>query len=232
MSDHGSSAPMLHAVGLGKSFPDGNTTRQVLDGAALDVPAGLMTVVMGPSGCGKTTLLNICAGILKPDAGSITVAGKVLDHSRPRDIAALRLHHIGILSGRFGLHPAETVLANVMLPLRYRRPTLPREVRVGRVKDVLREAGFSGRVEQKVKTLSTGEAQRVALARALVGEPQLLIVDEPTASLDEETGAHVIATLCALRGTGCAVLVATHDPAVVEAADVRLRLSDHRLKPV
>lgn len=214
------------------TFPDGSGRRRVIDGAGLEVQSGRMVAITGPSGCGKTTLLRIATGLLRPDRGSVVVAGSPLDPARPADVARTRLERIGLIDQEYGLLDAESVLDNVALPLRFGTPRLGRHARREAAGRALQRAGLEVDLRRRVDRLSGGERQRVAIARALVREPQLLVADEPTASLDAETGARIIELLGALAARGSGVLVATHDPQVSAACDLTLHFVGPRLERV
>lgn len=220
----------LHDVAM--TFPDGSGRRRVIDGASLEVQSARMVAITGPSGCGKTTLLRIATGLLRPDRGSVVVAGSPLDPDRPGDVARTRLERIGLVDQDYALLDAETVLDNVALPLRFGTPRLGRRSRREAAGRALQRAGLDVDVRRRVDRLSGGERQRVAIARALVREPQLLVADEPTASLDAETGSRIVELLRGLAERGSGVLVATHDPQVAAACDVTLRFAGTRLERV
>lgn len=221
---------VLTVDGVTKSFPDGNGTRQVLDGATLQVDAGSMVAVTGPSGCGKTTLLRVATGLLHADEGVVRVAGEVLDTARPQLAAQIRRSHIGEVAQEYGLLEADSVLDNVTLPLRFGRPRLGRRARRDAGLRALEAAALTVDPRQRVARLSGGERQRVAIARAVVRTPQLLVADEPTASLDAQTDSRIVELLRSLVREGSGVLVATHDPQVADACDVVLRFSGTSLE--
>ncbi len=209
---------VLSARSISKSFRDGSTSREVLRAVDLDLHAGTFTAIIGRSGCGKTTLLKILAGLLPPDEGTVTLNGAPLDFTKTAKVAAARLRHIGIIPAEYSLIEDESVQANVELPLLFERTTRHRDT--GRaVADALTRAQLHVNPRTRVNQLSTGERQRVAIARALIREPTLLVADEPTAALDAETAQGVVHLLRFLADEGTAVLVATHDPAVMTACD-------------
>lgn len=208
------------ARALHKSYRDGRGIRRVLDGVSIDVGAGQVVAVRGPSGCGKTTLLEILAGILRHDSGSVTVANHEIDHSRPRDVARLRRTHVGWMSQTYGLIDDESVLANITLPLRFGERRTSRAERRAEAVRVLEQVALDVDLDAKVAHVSQGEKQRIALARALVRRPTLLVADEPTAALDATAGERVVERLRAAAAGQAAVVLATHDPRVADACDV------------
>lgn len=226
------SESVLGLTSVAKSFPDGDGTRLVLDDVSLRVGPGSMVALTGPSGCGKTTLLEIAAGLLRPDGGVVEVAGEALDFARPVTLSNTRRRHIGLISQDYGLLEHESILDNVTLPLRFARPRPGRQWRREAARGALARAHLSIDERQRVRRLSGGERQRVAIARAIVGEPPLVIADEPTASLDSDTGARIVDLLRTLVDRGAAVLVATHDPQVAEACQAEFSLSAAALAQV
>jgi ABC-type cobalamin/Fe3+-siderophores transport system ATPase subunit len=173
--------------------------REVLHGASLTVPRGLVTALLGPSGAGKSTLLRCLNGLLAPDRGEVLLHGRDIRELQPRELR----RRVGLVAQAPVMLPG-TVAENVLYAIE-----APRDGQVG---DALRAAGlredFAGRAARE---LSGGEQARVALARALARDPEVLLLDEPTAALDHDTAAHVGATLRELAGGGLAVCLATHD---------------------
>ncbi|MGF1648457.1 MAG: ABC transporter ATP-binding protein [Kineosporiaceae bacterium] len=185
----------------------------------LEVCSGRIVGVTGPSGCGKTTLLQIMAGLVRPDAGAISFEGVEWDYGQYQTIARTRRDRIGFVSQEHHLLEDESVSDNVALPLHFGRARPDRRERADIVERVLSRAALDVSPRRKVATLSGGERQRVAIARALVKSPALLIADEPTAALDSDTGGRIIDLLHAVATGGTAVLVATHDPSVASVCD-------------
>lgn len=191
-----------------------------LAGIDLEVEPQHCTAVVGHSGSGKSTLLRIAAGLLPADAGAVEVGGQQPWRRRATEAARFRRRHLGVLFQGFHLLAELDVLANVALPLLLDRQPDARP-RAQRQLDQLGAGHLAGR---RPAQLSGGEAVRAALARALVAGPRLLLADEPTASLDADTAALVIATLRRAADGGAAVLVVTHDRALAAAADRVLQL--------
>jgi ABC-type lipoprotein export system ATPase subunit len=183
--------------------------------------AARVTAVTGPSGSGKTTLLHLLAGLELPDAGQIEVCGSVVQELDRAGRAELRRRHVALVGQRPGLVPFLSARENVELVEEIRGLT-----RGSRERDLIASVGLAERGAQRVSRLSAGEQVRVAVARALAAEPELLLVDEPTARLDQANALTLAALLSRLaRETQTAVVCATHDPLLIEQADARLALA-------
>ncbi|MFF7812952.1 ABC transporter ATP-binding protein [Streptomyces sp. NPDC007945] len=199
---------------------------RALDGVDLDADAGTFTAVMGPSGSGKSTLLRCAAGLDRPDAGRVEVAGTALEGLGERRLTLLRRDRIGFVFQSFNLLPTLTAAQNVALPLRLagRRPAR------GEVRAALARVGLAGRERHRPAELSGGQCQRVAIARALITRPSVLFADEPTGALDSTTGAEVMDLLRALVDEeGGTLVMVTHDPLAAARADRVVFLVDGRL---
>jgi ABC-type lipoprotein export system ATPase subunit len=195
-----------------------------LRGAELVLDEGSWASLMGPSGSGKSTLINVMAGLLEPSGGSVMIDGEDITRLSPPERARRRRRSIGLVMQRDNLHPLLDVAENVSLPLRL-DGRHSREIRA-RVTELLARVGLSDRRGHRVEQLSGGEAQRVAIAIAIAARPRVLLADEPTGELDEETAGLVLALLDELRSDGTAVLTVTHNPRVAERADRRLEMRD------
>ena len=198
--------------------------RQVLGGVDLDVPAGALTAVTGPSGAGKSTLLAVASGLLRPDDGTATLAGEPLAgvHLDPRRRGLAR--RVGVVLQGYGLVPVLTAAENVELPLQL-RGLPPGEVR-RRAHLLLERLGLARAADRLVEELSGGQQQRVAVARALAPRPDVLVADEPTAELDRDWRAVVLALLREAADAGVAVVLATHDDEVAQTCDGGAHLVD------
>ncbi len=202
---------------------------EVLKGVDLSVSAGKFTAIMGKSGSGKSTLLGIVAGLETPDEGNVFIMGQKLAGMSDRDMATLRRRSIGIVFQGFSLIPSLTALDNVILPTFFAAETSP-EQRRQRAMDLLQQVGLGARMGYRPGTLSGGEQQRVAIARALMNSPSILLADEPTGNLDQETGASVLALLLDLGRThGTGLLMVTHDPDVAAKAGNVVEMKDGRI---
>ena len=218
----------LHFQDLTKSYYEGDLRRVVLQNAHAEFRAGEVTAILGKSGSGKSTLLNLISGIDAPDSGQIWVDGQDLTALPERDRTLFRRAHIGFVFQFFNLIPTLTVGENVSLPLELNR--MPRPQAYQKARELLAAVGLLERWETFPEKLSGGEQQRVALARALVHEPLLVLADEPTGNLDEETGAQMMALLARLtREQNGTLLVVTHNPEAASHADRILRLSHGQL---
>ncbi len=186
---------------------------------ALEIARGERVLVTGPSGCGKTTLLNLLAGLLRPDAGSITVQDIRVDTLTTAEADRFRGQHLGLVFQSFQLLAPLTVLDNVLLGARFGRKWDPREARAKAI-PLLEQVGLRHRLHYQASRLSIGEQQRVAIARALINEPPLLLADEPTASLDAAHSATVLDLLfqlCADRGA--TLVMVSHDTRIAGRFD-------------
>ena len=202
---------------------------EVLKGVDLTVDAGQFTAIMGKSGSGKSTLLGIIAGLEKPDEGDVSILGHRLAGMSDRDLATLRRRSIGFVFQGFSLIPSLTALDNVLLPTFFTTETSVAERRQRGV-DLLKQVGLSERLHNHPATLSGGEQQRVAIARALMNRPAILLADEPTGNLDQETGASVLELLLDLGRThGTGLLMVTHDPDVAAKAGNVVEMKDGRI---
>jgi len=220
---------VLSATEVSKSVegPDGWLT--ILDGVSLEVPRGESLAIVGASGSGKTTLLGLLAGLDRPSAGSISLAGQALDTLDEEARARLRRRLVGFVFQSFHLLPALNAEENVMLPLELEG----RDDAAARAHEALARVGLDARRHHYPHQLSGGEQQRVALARAFVHEPELLFADEPTGNLDQRTGAAVGDLLFALnREHGTTLVLVTHDINLAARCARSLRLADGRIVPL
>lgn len=205
--------PTLEVEAVTKRIRDGRERRTVVDQVSITVGQGEMCVLRGPSGSGKTTLLAMMGAMLTPTSGEVRLDGVATSRLRDAHRAAVRRTKVGYVFQDVQLIPAMTVLDNVLLPC------LPDGVAardIDRGRHLLDRFGLSALTTANAHTLSGGEAQRVALCRALVRDPSLLLFDEPTAHLDSAHAERLLADLDALAGEGRAVVIATHDPRVLE----------------
>jgi putative ABC transport system ATP-binding protein len=213
---------------LTKSYYEGDVRRVVLQNAHAEFRHGEITAILGKSGSGKSTLLNLISGIDAPDSGQIWVDGQELTALSERDRTLFRRARVGFVFQFFNLIPTLTVGENVSLPLELNRVSRPHAHE--RAREVLETVGLLDRWKTFPEKLSGGEQQRVALARALVHEPLLILADEPTGNLDEETGAQVMSLLARLtREQNRTLLLVTHSREAASHADRVLRLSHGQL---
>ena len=213
--------------GVSQHFMQGDTQIDVLKNIDLKVRYGEVVAILGPSGSGKSTLLNILGLLSTPASGSYLLDGTDTATFNAAQRAEARLDSIGFVFQAFHLIEHKNVYRNVELPLIYRG--VPKAERAQRVTDTLALLGLSHRTDAPITTLSGGEKQRVAIARALIGEPALLLCDEPTGSLDEELTREVIDLLRECTGEQQSTIVITHDPLVAEHCDRVLRMHEGQL---
>jgi putative ABC transport system ATP-binding protein len=232
MDNRGMSEPsadaLIHIRNLTRIYDEGGKSRKVLDAVHLDIYTGEFFVMLGKSGSGKSTLLNLVCGIDKPDGGDVVIGGTNITTLNEHQQTLFRRDHIGIVFQFFNLIPTLTVLENITLPLELRGEQR-RGVEVN-ARALLERVGLGNRADAFPDKLSGGEQQRVAIARALVHEPMLVLADEPTGNLDEETGRVVMDLLLDLtKRAGKTLLMATHNPEIVPLADRVCRIHDGKL---
>ena len=204
-------APLIRLRGLVKSYHRGEQDIAVLQGIDLDVAAGEFVALMGPSGSGKSTLLNLIAGIDQPSAGTIEIGGVDIATLGEGELADWRAAHVGFIFQFYNLIPVLSAFENVELPLLL--TGLTARQRRERVAQVLDLVALSDRADHLPSELSGGQQQRVAIARALVGDPTLIVADEPTGDLDRVTGEEVLSLLEQLVAElGKTIVMVTHDP--------------------
>jgi putative ABC transport system ATP-binding protein len=221
---------MLDIDNLEKRYRSGTRDQLVFDGLSLQVGAGEMVALLGASGSGKTTLLNLISGIDMPDGGEVHLDGISVHGLGEPARTLLRRRRIGFVFQFFNLIPTLTVGENVALPLELLGESDASAAR--RSDALLEQVGLAGMHKRYPETLSGGEQQRAAIARALAHRPDLLLADEPTGNLDEDTGTRIIQLLTDLaRGEGTTMLLVTHSDNVARAADRVLRLQHGRLQP-
>jgi putative ABC transport system ATP-binding protein len=218
----------LRLLNVVKHYPSGGETVRAVDGVTLDVGPGELVALYGPSGSGKTTLLLLAAGLMDPDRGEVSFDGRDLSDMSMRESAAYRLRDVGFVFQSFHLMPGATALDNALIKLPVCGYTL-REARA-RAEPWLERVGLGDRLDHSPHQLSMGERQRVAIARALVGEPNLLLADEPTGNLDSARTREILALLrdvCHEREVPG--LLVTHDSEALAYVDRTLTLRDGRL---
>jgi putative ABC transport system ATP-binding protein len=216
---------------LCRSFYEGGRAHRVLDRADASIAAGEAVAVVGRSGSGKSTLLNLISGIDRPDSGTVEFDGRDITALSEPARTLFRRAHVGFVYQFFNLIPTLDVEENVRLVLELNgiRGAAARQ----RSAAMLGEVGLGDRLHSAVDKLSGGEQQRVAIARALVHEPALLLADEPTGNLDEETAAQVFPVLMSLtRARGATLIIVTHDSALARSVDRALELREGRLREV
>ncbi|MBL6756228.1 MAG: ABC transporter ATP-binding protein [Planctomycetes bacterium] len=216
--------------GVTRRYMKGGHAVTPLDDVDLDVAPGDFLVLLGPSGSGKTTLLNLLAGIDRPDAGSVQVGGQDVGGARASKLARWRARTVGYIFQRAHLVPVLTAYENVELPLWLQK--LSRSERHRRVELALAAVGLTDRATHLPKQLSGGQEQRVAIARALVADPELLVADEPTGSLDAESAEGILRLLQRLnQEQGKTIVMVTHDELAARVGTRVYRLDRGKLVP-
>ncbi len=218
---------LLHLEGVTKHFFTDELETHALDGIHLEVHKGEFLSIAGPSGCGKSTLLSIIGLLDTPTAGRYLIKGSPVENLQPAERARIRNREIGFIFQAFNLIGDLTVYENVELPLTYRN--MPASERKDRVQQALERVGMAHRVKHYPSQLSGGQQQRVAVARALVGEPAILLADEPTGNLDSKNGEAVMHLLQEVHAQGATICMVTHDPRYAQIAERNVHLFDGRI---
>lgn len=220
---------VVRTVGLTRRYKMGDAFVDALRGVDLTIRRGESVALVGPSGSGKSTVLNLIGGLDRPTNGQVWIDGVELSATDERTLTRHRRQHVGFVFQTFNLLPRLTAEENVALPLMF--SGVPHKERLGRARALLERMGLGRRLSHRPSQLSGGEQQRVAIARALVGQPALLLADEPTGNLDTTTGAEIMALLRELnQESQLTLLVVTHDPEVAAFADRVVRLRDGRVE--
>jgi putative ABC transport system ATP-binding protein len=218
---------MIELKGIVKRYVLGEETVLALAGVDLFIGRNEYVALIGPSGSGKSTLMNILGCLDSPTEGQYILNGRDTSSLRDDELAAVRNREIGFVFQSFHLLPRQTALQNVMQPLMYRK--MPAAERRERAERALAGVGLGDRLDHRPNQLSGGQRQRVAVARALVGEPSILLADEPTGNLDSRTSAEIMALFDALHGAGQTVVVVTHEPDIAAHTRRTIRVLDGRI---
>jgi putative ABC transport system ATP-binding protein len=220
--------PIIECRGVTRTFWRAKERLDVLDELDLDIAEGSFEALMGPSGSGKTTLLNLIAGLDRPTAGKLVVAGTEVSAMGDAALARWRSQTIGFVFQHFNLIPVLTALENVELPLLL--TSLPSSERKKRAQIALRVVNLEDRMHHRPQQLSGGQEQRVGIARAIVHDPKIIVADEPTGELDRHSADDVLALLEKLnKEFDKTILMVTHDPAAAARATIVHKLDKGRL---
>jgi putative ABC transport system ATP-binding protein len=220
--------PLLEAVDVAKDLGSGAARVAALKGVTLSLNCGELTLLMGPSGSGKTTLLSILGCMLTPTDGTVRICGRSTAGLGPEEMAQLRRQHVGFVFQSFHLFPTLSATDNVRLALDVRGD--PARAARAKSKEALARVGLANKAMALPRVLSGGEQQRVAIARAIVGNPSVILADEPTAALDGENGRAIMKILAEIASEPArAVLIVTHDPRLLPFADRIVHIEDGRI---
>jgi putative ABC transport system ATP-binding protein len=220
------STPVVHLESVTRIYP-GQPPVRAVDEISLTIRRGEMVGIVGPSGSGKTTLLNIVGTLDRADSGRVRIDGHDVTAMSDRELSALRAHRIGFVFQQFHLSPGIPAVDNVADGLLY--TGMAAGERRDRARLTLERVGLTDRAHHRPHELSGGQSQRVAVARALVGQPALLLADEPTGALDSASGAAVIDLLHRLHRAGTTIVVITHDPDIAGGLPRQVHLRDGRV---
>lgn len=219
---------MLTAIDLTRTYTMNGLTVSALENVSFHIDRGEYAAIVGPSGSGKSTLMHLLGCLDSPTSGTYLLAGQDVSHLPAKELARVRGERIGFVFQGFQLIPRLTALENTALPMVL--CGIPEKQRIARAKELLAQVGLSERMHHKPHQLSGGQQQRVAIARALSRDPDVLLADEPTGSLDPASTEEVLALLEALHQEGRTVLLITHDMHLAAQTDRQLCIADGRLQ--
>ena len=220
--------PLISLTHLVKKYQIGDVERTVLKDISLTINEGEMLAIVGTSGSGKSTLMNIIGLLDKAEEGDYLLRGRNIKQLTDDELANLRNQSIGFVFQQFNLLPRLNAFQNVALPLTYRNNTSTSEINL-RVLKALERVGMGAYTKHRPTQLSGGQQQRVAIARALVGEPQVILADEPTGALDSATSNEIMALFLTLHHEGRTLILVTHDEKVATLCERRITLADGQI---
>ena len=218
---------MIKLIGINKIYRTDEIETQALENVNLEVAKGEFLSIMGPSGCGKSTLLNIMGLLDVPTSGTVEIAGTDTGHMKDKELAAFRNRNLGFVFQSFHLINSLNVIDNVELPLLYRKVSAKERRRLA--EETLAKVGMTHRMRHMPTQLSGGQCQRVAIARAIVGNPEIILADEPTGNLDSKMGAEVMEILHRLnKEDGRTIVMVTHNEAQAKQTSRTVQFFDGR----
>jgi putative ABC transport system ATP-binding protein len=218
---------LIELTDISREYQVGTEVVHALDGVSLSIDRGEWVAIVGQSGSGKSTLMNVIGCLDTPTRGRYLLNGRDVSRLNDDELADIRNREVGFIFQNFQLLPRETALANVELPLVYRG--LPGKERRRKAMEALEKVGLAKRMQHRPTELSGGQRQRVAIARALVGDPSLLLADEPTGALDSATGEEIVKLFEALHAQGHTIVLVTHEPRLAARCPRAVRLSDGKI---
>lgn len=216
---------MLEIKNVSKVYGDGETRVRALNNVSLKVDAGNFVVIMGPSGSGKSTLLNIIGGLDSLSSGEVLLEGQRIDNLDEDALVTLRRGKIAYVFQQYHLLPSLTAVENVLLPLVFTE----KNVAASQALEILKKVGLEKRLSHRPAQLSGGEQQRVAIARALVAKPKLVLADEPTGNMDQETGREILDLFKELNSEEHTIVMVTHNPEIARHARETVLLCDGQI---
>lgn len=216
---------MLEVKSVSRIYGEGTARVVALDDVSLKVDRGNFVAIMGPSGSGKSTLLNVIGGLDHPSAGEVLLDGKRIDGADENALVDMRRGSIAYVFQQYHLLSSLTALENVLLPLLFRGV----KDETNKALELLTKVGLERRAGHKPGQLSGGEQQRVAIARALVGNPSLILADEPTGNMDQRTGSEILDLFCQVNRDGHSIIMVTHNPETAKHAGQIIVLQDGRI---
>lgn len=220
---------MITLQNICKTFYTSEVQTKALDNVSLSVNKGEFVSIMGPSGCGKSTMLNIMGLLDEPTEGLLIIDNIPCNGLSDKQMSQIRNQKLGFIFQSFHLIPALNVLDNVLLPMLYRPKTMNRAEQRKRAEEVLAKVDLAHRMKHFPTQLSGGQCQRVAIARALIGNPEVILADEPTGNLDSRMGAEIIDILQQLNREGTTIVMVTHDEKIAHQTDRIIRMADGKL---
>lgn len=215
---------IIRLENISKSFKMGNENKEILSNLNICINSGQRIAIVGPSGVGKTTLLNIIGLIMQPSTGEVFVKNKNVKNYTEKEIAKLRNKLFGYVMQDFALIEEDTVFENIVIPLLYTDINISKKNKLIMVQNALKRVSLEEKLYEKAKNLSGGQRQRVAIARAIINEPQLLLCDEPTGSLDTKTGDEIFSLLEDVTTGDRSLLVVTHNEKLASRCKYKIKI--------